>query len=91
MTFSHVVRCAAALIGLVIGAQSLAAGSEEQLVCRYEARPGSRILAHPCLTATEWVEMDKREAAMKMILGPGAPSQGNPAGATPTVSVNLNR
>jgi hypothetical protein len=76
MCRSNVLRGAAALLGALIAARSLAAPPEEQTVCRYESRPGSRILLHSCMTAAQWLaaDKDKREAATR--LG-GAAAAGN--------------
>ena len=74
MSQSNVIRGAAALIGLLIAAQSMAANPEEQTVCRYESRPGSRILLHSCMTEAQWLaaDKDKREAAMRLAGGAAA-------------------
>jgi hypothetical protein len=78
MSYSNVIRGAAALIGVLIAAQSIAATPEEGLVCRYEARGGSRILAHTCLTEAQWAEIVKRQAGERALLGPASLPQGDP-------------
>ena len=79
MSHSNAIRATAAVIGVLMAARSIATTPEEGLVCRYQPRPGSRMLSHACLTEAQWVEMDKREAATKALLGTGALPQGNPA------------
>jgi len=85
MSCSNVMRGAAVLIGVLIAAQSMAASPEEQTVCRYDSRPGSRILSHTCLTQAEWMQIDKRQTAMRLLLGGdpaatgGAAPMGSPA------------
>ncbi len=69
MSRSNAIRGAAVLIGALIAAQATAATPEEQTVCRYDSRPGSRILSHTCLTQAQWVEVDKRPASQ---FGPAA-------------------
>ena len=82
MSRSNVIRGAAALIGVLIAAQSIAATPEEGRVCRYDSRPGSRVLSHSCLTEAQWAEMDKRQAAVNWLLPPGTHAGGG--GAVPT-------
>jgi hypothetical protein len=76
MSYSNVIRGAAALIGVLIVAQSMAATSEEELVCRYEPRPGSRVLSHTCLTEAQWTAIDKAQTAVRALLPAGATSAG---------------
>ncbi len=78
MSYSNVIRGAAALVGALIAAQSIAATPDE-LVCRYESRPGSRMLSHVCLSEAQWTEMDKRQAAARssLLLGAGSLPQGD--------------
>ena len=83
MSCSHVIRGAVALLGVLVAAQSMAASPEEGLICRYEARPGSRMLSHPCLTQAQWAEIDKREAAVRGLLGASSVQQGDFAATTP--------
>ncbi len=97
MSYSNAIRGAAALIGVLIAAQSMAAGADEGLVCRYESRPGSRLLSHPCLTEAQWAETDKRQAMANPLRSltalPGlstSPAFSGP-GTVTAVSVNLNR
>jgi hypothetical protein len=78
MSYSNVIRSAAALIGVLMAAQSMAARPEEGLVCRYEPRPGSRILSHACLTAAQWADIDKRQAGERALFGAASLPQGDP-------------
>ena len=62
MAFSSVIRCAVA--GVLIAAQSMAAATDE-LVCREQLRPGSRIAMRTCATRVEWVTIAERDAALR--------------------------
>jgi hypothetical protein len=79
MSYSNVLRGAAAFVGVLIAAQSMAAAPEEGRVCRYESRPGSRILSHACLTAAQWAEIDKRQTGERALLSPASLPQGEPS------------
>ncbi len=83
MSYSNAIRAAAALIGVLMAAQSIAATPEDGVVCRYEPRPGSRVLSHSCLTEAQWADMDKRQAAINWLLPPGT-HPGSGGGAAPT-------
>jgi hypothetical protein len=97
MPSTNVLRGAAGLVAVLISAHAMAAQPEEELVCRYQPRPGSRILLHTCLTEAQWAALDKRQAAARspLLLGPSG-SQGGawdaaaPGTVTP-VSIDQNR
>lgn len=92
MSYSNVIRGAAALIGVLIAAQSIAATPEEALVCRYESRSGSHIWSRTCLTRPQWAEVAKGQAADPLVRPTALlPSAGGGPGTVSTVSVNLNR
>jgi hypothetical protein len=64
MAFSSFIRGAATIAGVLIAAQSMAAAPDE-LVCREQLRPGSRIVMRTCATKVEWITIAERDAALR--------------------------
>ena len=87
MSYSNAIRGAAVLIGALIAAQSMAATPDEQTVCRYDSRPGSRILSHTCLTQAEWTQIDKRQAATRLLFGGDPAAMGSGGAGVPGNSI----
>ena len=69
MSYSNVIRCAAGLLGALMAAQTIAATPADELLCRDQPRPGSRIVTRACATEAQWVIMDKRASALRRISG----------------------
>ena len=96
MSRSYAIRSAAALIGIMAAATSMAAKPDEP-VCRDYPRPGSHMMMHVCVTQAEWDAMRAREAAFQTAslsaAGGFSPawSGGSGPGTVTAVSVNMNR
>ncbi len=91
MSCTNVVRGAAALLGALIAAQSMAATPDE-LVCREQRRPGSRIVMRVCATDAQWTVAATREAVIRKF--PNSveyPATAGTASAPSAVSVAQNR
>ena len=90
MSYSNVIRSAAALLGALIAAQSMAA-TPDVPVCRYLPRPGSHMWMHVCVTQAEWIAMQGREAAFQgAASAAGQWGTGN-ATSVPSVSTSFQR
>jgi hypothetical protein len=102
MSCSNAFRCAAGLAAVLLTAQGFAAGEagagaaaasaakDEDLVCRYELRPGSHMREHLCATKGQWAEIRARDTAT-MNAASGNASLGPSGPVAPTVSVIMNR
>lgn len=94
MSRSTIILCAASVAAILSTALVFAAdegeAKEENLVCRYELRPGSHMREHLCATREQWAELRARESAATSAAS-GNASMGTSGPVAPTVSVIMNR
>ena len=87
MSYSNVIRSAAALIEVLVAAQATAATPVQ--LCRDYPRPGSRMLTHVCVTEAEWSALRGREAAFQTASAAAIQGATGNATATPSISTSL--
>ena len=94
MSCSNAIRSAAALIGVLVAAQSMAAAPDET-VCREQPRPGSHIMMRVCATPAERSAMLKRDALLQSpasaVQSAWATSSVLGGGVNTSVSISLQR